>query len=342
MKRRWEILLKGLALAGLALLGQAVPAISLAQPDELEAKKVTTGPTLTGKIKPVYEQARPLTIKVGGGRNLPGGYTIVTLRALYDSQSIYFLAQWNDPTYSQRWLPYQKQPDGSWRQLRDPTDRGGDSNLYYEDGFAMIWAIKSPSIERIGCSASCHLGEGKPYGNEYLPAGELADVWHWKSVRTGSVGQMDDQYLDDTKYDRERAPGAGRKSEKKDGGGYADNRLVNGKPQWALPLNKPAPPYWILDSEKAVFDDSQYRPGDEVPGILVAPFTGDRGDISSRSSWQNGAWTLEWTRKLITGSPTNVEFDDMNKRYAFGLAVFDNAQVRHAYHAGVVWLTFGR
>ena len=334
--------LMAVVFAGSGFLVLAVPAITLPQQNGLEAKKIATGPALDGLMKPVYEQARPFTIKVSGGKKLPGGFTLVTLRALYDSQNIYFLAQWNDPTRSQRSFPFQKQVDGSWRRLSDPTDRGGDASLYYEDKLAMMWAIKSPTFERLGCLAGCHLGEGKPYGNMYLPPGELADIWIWKSVRTGSVGQFEDMYLDDTRYDRERAPEAGRKGDVKEGGGYSDNTLVSGKPQWAPPGNKPAPPYWILDSAKVPFEDGNYQAGDEIPGVIVAAFTGDRGDISSQANWVDGVWTLEWTRKLTTGSPTDVQFDDLNRKYAFGIAVFDNSQVRHAFHQGAVRLTFER
>ena len=273
---------------------------------------------------------------------MPGGSTEVTLRALYDNDNVYFLAQWNDPTKSERRAPFQKQADGSWKKLVDPNDKGGDDNLYYEDKFALIWAIKSPAIEQRGCFAGCHLGETKPYGNKYLPAGETGDIWHWKSIRTGSVGQIDDQYLDDTKYDKEKAPDAGRKSDKRDGGGYADNKLVDGKPQWAKKGNTPAPPYYILDSEKEPFDDSKYKAGDEAPGILVAPFTGDRGELPAQATWENGVWTLEWSRKLKTGSPADVQFDDLSKKYAFGVAVFENAQVRHAFHPGARFFTFAQ
>jgi hypothetical protein len=334
-------LTKYVALCALAVL-LALPGLGAAQDNTLAAKKVATGPTLDGKMKPLWQQAAPLSIRLTGGRNLPGGSTEVTLRALYDNETVYFLAQWNDPTKSERRFPYVKQPDGSWKQLRDPNDKGGDDNLYYEDKLALIWAIKSPAMEQRGCFSGCHLGETKPYGNKYLPAGETGDIWHWKLIRTGSVGQIDDQYLDDTKYDKEKAPEAGRKSDKRDGGGYADNKLVNGKPQWARKGNAPAPPYYILDSEKEPFDDSKYKPGDEVPGILVAPFTGDRGEIPAQATWENGVWTLEWSRKLKTGSPTDVQFDDPGKKYAFGVAVFDNAQVRHAFHAGVRFLTFAQ
>lgn len=328
----------GLAIAGVLALALAGPAA--AQQNTLEAKKVAAGPTLDGTLKPAWEQAKPLTVKVNGGRNLPGGTTEVTLRALYDAESVYFLAQWKDPTKSERRGPYQKQADGTWKKLTDPNDKGGDNNLHYEDKFAVIWAINSPGLEQRGCFAGCHMGQGKPYGNKYLAAGETGDMWHWKGVRTGSIGQIDDQFLDSTPYDKEKAPGAGRKNDKKEGGGYEDNKLVDGKPQWAAPGNRPAPPYWIVESQKEPFDDSKYKAGDEVPGIRVAPFTGDRGDLPAQARWENGVWTLEWSRKLQTGSPTDVQFADLGKPYAFGVAVFDNAQVRHAFHGGVLRMTF--
>jgi hypothetical protein len=235
-----------------------------------------------------------------------------------------------------------KQGDGSWKQLKDPDDKGGDNNKYYEDKMAMIWNISSPAFETRGCMAACHTGEGKPFGNKYLPnPGEKADIWHWKSVRTGSVGQIDDQYLDATRYDAEKAKEAGRKSDPKTGGGYVDNVSDDKKgPKFALKGNKPVPPYWIVDAEKEPFDDSKYKAGDEVPGIIVAPFTGDRGDIAVKSAWKDGAGTLVFARKLVTGSDFDVQFNDLKKQYAFGVAVFDNAQVRHAYSPGVLKLGF--
>jgi hypothetical protein len=46
----------------------------------------------------------------------------------------------------------------------------------------------------MGCMAACHVGEpGKPYGNKDLSSeGELGDIWHMKSIRTGFIGQADD------------------------------------------------------------------------------------------------------------------------------------------------------
>jgi hypothetical protein len=161
-------------------------------------------------------------------------------------------------------------------------------------------------------------------------------MWHWKGVRTGTIGQVDDQYVDNTKYDKDKAPEAGRKSDPNTGGGYKANVSDDKKgPKFGLAGNKPAPPYWIVDAEKEPFDDSKYKAGDEVPGIIVAPFTGDRGDISAKSSWKDGVRTVEMARKRFTTSEFDVQFTD-KKEYAFGIAVFDNAQVRHAYTPGAL------
>jgi Ethylbenzene dehydrogenase len=341
MKRSWTLTAAALAVAVGLAVGLSVPSIEAQAKNILVAKKVAAEPALDGSLDSAWNGAAPLTVKAIGGKNLPGGASEISLRAVYTADTVYFHMQYKDATESAKRSPWVKRADGSWQQLKDPADKGGDNNTYYEDKMAMIWAINSPSFEAKGCMAACHTGEGKPFGNKYLPAGEKADIWHWKSVRTGSVGQIDDQWLDDTRYDKDRAPEAGRKSDPKAGGGYVDNvNEAKTGPRFALKGNKPAPPYWIVDADKEPFEDARYKAGDEVPGIVVAPFTGDRGQISSRSTWKDGTWTLVFWRKLATNSDVDVQFTDLKKSYAFGVAVFDNAQVRHAYVPGVLKLTF--
>ena len=308
----------------------------------LEAMKVSTAPKLDGIAESLWEKAKPLTVHVVDGQNLPKGETDVVLKAVYTEDMVYFLVQYKDPSESFRRSPWQKQADGSWKKLKDPNDKGGDNNLYYEDKFAWMWNINSPAFEKQGCMSTCHIGQGKPYGNKYTEnPGDRLDLWHLKNVRTGSVGQMDDQYVDDTRYDKEKSPEAGRKSDPKTGGGYSDNQTEDKKmPKVALKGNKPAPPYWILDAEKEPFDDTKYKANDEVPGIIVALFTGDRADIATKILWKDGMWTYEIARKLVTGSEYDVQFKDLKKSYAFGVAVFDNAQVRHAYVPDAQFLKF--
>jgi Ethylbenzene dehydrogenase len=337
--RPWTFLVLGLVV-GVALrllLGQA----EAQQGNILVSKKVAAPPPMEPVMGDAWKPSAPLMFKVAGGENLHGGATEVTMRSVHTEDTVYFLIEYQDPTLSVRREPWQKQADGSWAQLRDPNDKGGDNNLFYEDKLSILWNISSPGFEQKGCMAACHSGQGKPYGSMYTSnPGELLDNWHWKSVRTGSVGQVDDQYVDSSRYDKDKAPEAGRKSDPKSGGGYTNNVSESKRgPKFALPGNKPGPPYWILEPEKVPFDNVKYKANDEVPGIIVAPFTGDRDDISAKHVWKDGVWTVVIARKLVTNSEFDVQFNDMKKEYAFGVAIFDNAQVRHAYQTGVLKMT---
>ena len=285
-----------------------------------------------------------------GGTNFKDGKTTATIKAVYSGDMLYMLVQYDDPTESVRRSPYQKQPDGSWKKVSDPDDKGGDNNKFYEDKFALIWNIGNSikGFSQQGCMAACHVGEpGKPFGNKYTASeGELGDIWHMKSIRTGYIGQIDDQYLDHTRYDKDKAADAGRKSDPKTGGGYTDIKLVNGKPEFmhksGTPANKTGGTYYLKEEDKVAFDDSKFKPGDEVASILVAPFTGDRGDIAAAIKWSSGKWTAVIARKLVTGSKFDVQFDNLDGTYEFGFAAFDNAQVRHAFHFGALKLKFAK
>jgi hypothetical protein len=311
------------------------------KPIVVTAVMTTAAPAVDGSGADAIWKSAPVTkFEAVKGCNFKGdaGKTSGTLQLAYDKENIYLLITYDDPSYSVRRAPYQKQKDGTWLQLKDPDDKGGDNCVYYEDKIGVLWNMNNSIVgfDRFGCQIACHGGEpGKPYGNKYVEeAGELGDLWHMKWVRGGFMGQIDDGYLDHTRFDPEKAKGAGRKSDAKTGGGYDDIKLVNGKPEFmskdAKPANKGGT-YWIKDEDKVPFDDAKFKPGDEVAAMLVAPFAGDRGDIKFGGKWANGKWAMEISRKLVTGSKTDVQFDDLKKTYGFGLALFDNAQVRHAY-----------
>jgi hypothetical protein len=305
----------------------------------LIAVPIDEAPVLDGRAdESFWAEAPPLTVSVSGGSNV--GSSEVTLQSAYLDDSVYFLVSWDDPTQSYLRSPWEKQEDGSWIQLADPDNRGGDNNLWYEDKLAFIWPINSsiPDFESLGCFTGCHAGENsdvKPYGNKYTAEdGQLADIWHWKSVR--NVAQVDDQFLDSVRYSPD-TPGAGRHGDPKDGGGYVNNSIEDGSlPAYMLPegLKFDESLVHILDADKVPFDDSFFSPGDRIPGVYTAPFLGDRGDISAGWVYADGMWSVEIARNLVTGSEFDVQFDDLEAPYYFGVAVFDNAQVRHAYQAG--------
>ena len=338
----------GRLISAMALVGAAVSGPVLAN-NTVTAIKVDKPPMLSGGASdPAWAKAKALTVTLAGGANFKDGKTRATIKAVYAGDMIYMLVQYEDQTLSARRLPYQKQADGSWKKLRDPKDQGGDENIYYEDKLALLWNIgnSTKTFGQLGCMSSCHAGEaGKPYGNKYTSvAGETGDIWHVKSVRTGPIGQIDDQYLDNTRFEQERSPGAGRKSDPKTSGGYANIELVDGKPEFmnrnAIASNKKGGTYYLKVEDKSPFDDSKFKPGDEVASIMISPFGGDRGDIVAAMSWKKGSWTVVMSRKMVTGSQYDVQFDKLDGTYEFGLAAFDNAQVRHAFHIGPLKLQF--
>jgi hypothetical protein len=300
---------------------------------------------LDGTAESLWDLATAVNIHVAGGANM--GSTDVSVKSLYTEGSVYFLLDYADPTLSDRRMPWQKQGDGSW--LKPSTSATHQENTYYEDKLAMAWDINVTGFAQSGCATLCHAGEqpaNSGYGNKYTPnIGEEADLWHWKYVRTNPVGQVDDQYVNGDHYDAVTAPEAGRHSDPKTGGGYSDNKNAGNTAPGFTSADQPAPPYWIPDSEKQVFPvPDSYQTNDEIAGIIVSAFVADpggRADIQGKGAYQNGHWTLEIGRPLVTGGVHDVQFDNLGNTYSFGVAVFDNAQVNHAYQTGVAQLVFG-
>ena len=327
----------------------AAPASEVAEwvapEDALISVPVDAAPTLDGVADEAFwAEAPAISVEMADGANM--GESVMNLQSVYSGDMVYFLATWADPTESFIRSPWVKQDDGSWAKLKDPDDKGGDNNVYYEDKMSIIWPIGEsiPRFKGMGCYTACHDGENpdvKPYGNKYTEEeGQMGDIWHWKSVR--NLGQIDDQYLDWTRYSAD-TPGAGRKSDPKDSGGYADNQTEDKKlPMHMGPEGSPkdGSPGYILDAEKQPFEDAQFAAGDMIPSIVISAMVGDRGDIAAGWQWADGVWTLEFGRKLVTGSEFDVQFDDLAKPYYFGVAAFDNAQVRHAYQESSTTLVF--
>lgn len=315
-----------------------------------------SGPiTLDGTADAAWDKAPALKVALDKTPYKPDIYpgitsTSITLKSVQDGESIYFLLQYQDPTKSLARYPWIKQEDGSWKQMkkRDSTDH---DNTYYEDKFAVLWDINTKGFAKKGCAITCHMAEGgkingvadKSPGRKFTNApGETVDMWHWKGVRTGPNGQVDDQYINDN--NPADAKDWGRRGDVKTGGGYADN-VNKDKTAPAFMSAKPdaANPYWIRDEDKVPFVDT-FKPGDIVAGMVIKPFTGPRGDLSCASKWADGTWTIEIKRKLVTtgdkAAEHDVQFNDLTKAYPFGVAVFDNSQINHMYHDGVLKLTF--
>ncbi|WP_372882694.1 ethylbenzene dehydrogenase-related protein [Psychromonas sp.] len=344
-----------------SLLASAVIAFSLmpfgavqAKTTTLESVKGMSEIKLDGMADAAWEKAPSIKVKIDKLPYKPNnGYegikkTTVEMKSLYDDEYIYFLMRYEDPTESLDRFPWMKQADGSWKQLENKDDTGHD-NTYYEDKVAILWDINTEDFAEKGCNAACHRAsdgkingfESKSPARKYTKAGQTIDMWHWKGVRTAVNNQIDDQFIDSTSDPRENS-NWGRKGDHKTGGGYVNN--IDDQKQPAFVSSAPSEDaVAILDSEKQPFT-ADYNKTTRIPGIVTQPFTGSRGDIDTVAVWKDGVWTLEIKRKLVTtgeqAAIEDVQFNDMSKVYPFGIGVFDNSQINHLYHRGVLNLIF--
>lgn len=306
---------------------------------------------LSGAVDNAWQKAAPLKVTLD---NLPyepnNGYagiqeTTVTMKSLYDDEYLYLLLQYNDPTKSLERFPWIKQEDGTWKQMKNKDSTGHD-NTYYEDKVGIFWDINTKGFTEEGCMISCHMNipgdtsAGRKFTNN---PGETIDMWHVKNVRTSPLGQVDDQFMDSTNNGKDNKS-FGRKGDMKTGGGYKNN--VNKGKTGPAYMNFPPSDkykYMVVPTLKTPFVDI-FKPGDVVPGIIIDAFQGPRADIEMRGKWDKGMWTIEIRRKLVTtGEKSNiqdVQFDDLNKEYSFGIAVFDNSQINHLFHDETLTLKF--
>jgi Ethylbenzene dehydrogenase len=341
-------------LAGLVFISNSAMA---AKKMKLVSSMTSTVIVLDAFAEPAWDSAASLEVKLDELPYKPNnGYdgmkeTMVTIKSLYDNNYVYFYIQYDDPTKSLERFPWVKQSDGSWKQLINKDSTGHD-NTYYEDKLGMFWEVKARGFKKKGCDVACHMAEngitngmkdtspGRKYTNK---PGETIDMWHWKGVRTNVLGIFDDQFVDSTK-DPKANKNWGRKGDAKLGGGYKNN--VNKNKTGPIYMNSPYSEdnkYFVVPWARAKFVDT-FKTGDMVPGIYLSEFTGSRGDIKVKGAWKEGKWTLEVKRALVTmgekSKTQDVQFDNLSKKYYFGMSVFDNSQINHIYHNKSIEFSF--
>ncbi len=325
---------------------------ALAADKTLVSTKAAGPIVLDGVADKAWESAKAITINLDQLPYEPSnGYpgmkgTDVSIKSLYDDKNVYFLISYKDPTKSLARFPWVKQKDGSWKKSANKDSTGHD-NTYYEDKLAMFWNISTKGFETDGCMIACHLDEpgDKSPGRKYTASPEeTIDMWHAKYVRTMPLGAFDDQYVDNNK-DPKVNEGWGRKNDTAPKGiGYKDNNNADKTGPAFMNLHADADDkYYVIPSKKIPFVDT-FKEGDVVPGIEITPLAGGRADVLARNHYENGTWTVEVQRALKTEGENvdtqDVQFTDKSTAYPFGIAVFDNSQINHLYHEGVMELKF--
>ena len=310
---------------------------------QLPAKKFSSHILKAAKIQNVadgmqavqaldWEEAKPLKTHLVNGVGFDKGVSKLELRAKYDEAYLYVQAIWTDPTENTDYWPFKRTADG-WEYMQSSS---ADEQSMYEDKFAMIFPIEEdPLFNQFGCATSCHQSkdvERFPYG--YKAAKDPFDVWHWKSSRSGAVGFVDDKYWHTADMDR------------KDVGRYGDGGMPgpytkNINKEHTAPLFLPKDDSYVINKGGALMREGAVEYTEElaakipvgtlIPGVVVSPFEGDRGDVHCISSFSDGHHTLWMRRKLDTNSKDDVKFIP-GESVAFAASAFDHAAKRHAYH----------
>jgi len=176
----------------------------------LLAKKALIGPTVDGIIDASWVNAQELkvTAEVPALENkvfqgYEGDSYETTMKAQYDDEYVYFLAQWKDANFSvDRDTWYFDLATKLWKQESNKPVFDGDTKTreaFYEDKFALLFDVNEsvPGWAANTCYASCHTGltEAEGYARHYTEAGtaQAVDMWHWKMTRTNFYGTFDDQ-----------------------------------------------------------------------------------------------------------------------------------------------------
>jgi len=167
---------------------------------DLKASPVTTPPTEEADF------TGPALVTDPGGSVAPA-----TLKAAYDSKSLYIFAKWTDA-------------GGSASLAKDRWTFNGSSwsQAGNEDRIAIMFNVNA--TDWAGCGVYCHVGESPGDGGRMRTnnPGETVDMWHWKAARSNPMQVADDKYVI---YDD---PAGGLNTRKGDDGDAVDSKNDDG------------------------------------------------------------------------------------------------------------------
>lgn len=121
----------------------------------------------------------------------------LTLKAAYDDNNLYILAEWIDSTVNVS--------NSSWRWFGPADPLKGDISSGWtsqrnNDKFAMAFEINAASspagnFSSVGCAASCHTSLGTDY---MFPTSGSVDLWNWNLAISAPLGYAQDMVANST------------------------------------------------------------------------------------------------------------------------------------------------
>jgi hypothetical protein len=308
-----------------------------------------------------WRAAEEIAVVTAKGVGFHDSKTRIRVAAIHDGERIYFRFRWQDATRSAKRYPLIKRADG-WHVLGERFAIA-DETHFYEDKLAVSFATKSGW----SCANTCHLGSDPAgFGTHsvrglHYTAGDVVDLWHWKLSRTNNMDRLGTGFMDDQHIGTAAPPIeleahylGGRNSDPRSGGGYRSNFVCSDSanpppggtvlPKRIAYVKSPgtnldadisdAGVWWIHEGEGVPYaiDLDTYPNGTVLPGVLVTPFTGSRGDVTAKGAWENGTWTLEASRLLDTGDTKHDVAFELGRSMIMSVAAFDHSQTRHSEH----------
>ena len=274
----------------------------------LEAKKVSEPPLAITGINTYWKTADYLTVNVSnkstgilysdGLLNMTGTYSGMNafrgnpelkLKAAYDNENLYILAEWTDPQINLSFKNWYFNGPGDI--LKSSESSNGWTSQRNSDGIALAFEIDQAAgpagnFVTVGCAASCH---SAGINSNMRPDVGKIDFWNWKLARSGMGYAQDmvaikDSLADDsgTKlYERNSIGSTNRSGPAYEWNGTSqDITLPNGQ---AVTLN---PAFYLLDDHKTAFV------GNVSQGDMIYHRTSKPGDcLSCHGSNGNGIGT---------------------------------------------------
>jgi hypothetical protein len=136
----------------------------------------------------------------------------------------------------------------------------------------------------------------------YADSPYLADIWYWKACRTDGAGFADDKlHIYSPEDSRDATKTVSR----------------SGKTMYLLRNSDEGSSAYRIDLQ------SDYA-GEILPRFHINQPDGSRADVKAKGHWENGSWTIEFRRNLLTGNHDDVQFSPAQK-YFFGVSRYEIA-----------------
>jgi hypothetical protein len=322
----------------------------------LESIPTTLPPKIDAKAPDKEWYSAPeLLVAMGDENGNGGGSFYLRIKSVYTPypDTVYFLLQWADSIedkVAERLIyvgaPWNHRDCGSDFSLVAPenwTQRPWERDK--EDRLALMFEITPASdatgtFASEGCKIACH-------GNMHPTSGKL-DVWYWMLDRTNEVGRCDDMYADSSglKGDAGDAPWRINWTEptfvpryimaKGNNGGLAPSKCVLDPGPYGRGF---IPCDTINNIWNTAWGDTANPDGyDYVPGYVVKPPTGSRGDIFAKGDWDENTrrWTVEIKRAMRTGHETEDVLFYPDRTYNVAIAIMNGSREIHSGSAPLV------